>query len=224
MRGMSDVEGFFTFDSLGRGLNGYANAAKELLLSPLSLASGVGNLASDAWGYSKDALYGPERDAFGYENPYQAENSLVQSIQTRGVLGTIGGLTIGVMKSLPLISTIDGLSRGDAYMVGGSLPNLAMAAFGVANSAEAGSLAARMERIAARTPEEIADRARVAALINKARAQGDPGVPQLISQLERNGITVKDTNHYMGNPSREVDIETSTGTLLQVKNCRAHKR
>lgn len=74
-----------------------------------------------------------------------------------------------------------------------------------------------MKRIAARTPEDIADRARVADLIQKARIQGDPGVPQLISKLEKNGVQVKDTNHYVGNPAREVDIETVTGTLVQVK-------
>ncbi|TXH46135.1 MAG: LysM domain-containing protein [Burkholderiaceae bacterium] len=85
------------------------------------------------------------------------------------------------------------------------------------NSAEAGSLAARLERVAARTPEEVADRARVAELIYKARAQGDPGVPQLISQLEKGGVKVKDTNHYLGSPSREVDIETESGIIIQVK-------
>ncbi|MGQ3505133.1 hypothetical protein ACT9SR_13510, partial [Enterococcus faecalis] len=49
------------------------------------------------------------------------------------------------------------------------------------------------------------------------RAQCDPGVPQLIGKLERYGINIKDTNHYIGNPSREVDIETSAGIILQVK-------
>jgi hypothetical protein len=78
-------------------------------------------------------------------------------------------------------------------------------------------LAARLERIAARTPEEAADRARIAELIYKARVQGDLGVPRLISQLEKNGVKVKDTNHYLGNPSREVDIEIAAGTILQVK-------
>jgi hypothetical protein len=68
-----------------------------------------------------------------------------------------------------------------------------------------------------RTPEEIANRARVAALIKKARAQGDPGVAKLISQLEKSGVKVKDTNHYIGNPLREVDIETANGTIIQVK-------
>ena len=79
------------------------------------------------------------------------------------------------------------------------------------------SLADRLERIAARTPEEIANRSRVASLIHKARAKGDPGVPKLISKLERNGVRVKDTNHYVGNPAREVDIETAGGVIVQVK-------
>ena len=93
-----------------------------------------------------------------------------------------------------------------------------------ANSSGAGSLAARLERVAARTPEEVADRARVAELIYKARAQDDPGVPQLISQLEKSGVKVKDTNHYLGSPSREMDIETESGTILQVKKLSsAHK-
>ncbi|MFC4158780.1 hypothetical protein [Chitinimonas lacunae] len=78
-------------------------------------------------------------------------------------------------------------------------------------------MAARLEQVSARTSEQIADRARVAALINKARVQGDPGVPKLISQLEKNGVTVKDTNHYLGNPAREVDIETAGGMIIQVK-------
>lgn len=68
-----------------------------------------------------------------------------------------------------------------------------------------------------RTQEEIANRSRVASLIQKARAQGDPGVAQLISKLEKNGVKVKDTNHYVGNPAREVDIETANGIIIQVK-------
>lgn len=85
------------------------------------------------------------------------------------------------------------------------------------NRVEAGSLAARMVKIAARTPEEIANRTRIATLIQKARIQGDPGVPQLISKLEKNGVQVKDTNHLIGNPLREVDIETAAGIIVQVK-------
>jgi hypothetical protein len=81
----------------------------------------------------------------------------------------------------------------------------------------AGTLADRMEKIKARTSEQVADRNRVAALIRKARAQGDPGVPQLVSRLEKNGVRIKDTNHLTGSPLREVDIETVGGKIIQVK-------
>ncbi len=70
----------------------------------------------------------------------------------------------------------------------------------------------------ARTQEEIADRSRVESLIQKARVQDDPGVAQLISKLEKNGVKVKNTNHIVGNPAREVDIETANGIIVQVKN------
>jgi len=81
-----------------------------------------------------------------------------------------------------------------------------------------GSFADRLAKVAARSPAEVADRARVAALIRKARVQGDPGVPQMISRLEKGGLRVEDTNHYVGNPLREVDIEMASGAILQVKN------
>lgn len=40
----------------------------------------------------------------------------------------------------------------------------------------------------------------------------------MISRLEKAGLRVKDTNHYVGNPLREVDIEMASGAILQVKN------
>jgi hypothetical protein len=82
----------------------------------------------------------------------------------------------------------------------------------------AGLSSNRAAQIAGRSSTEVADRARVAALIKKARDQGDPGVPQLISRLEKAGLRVKDTNHYVGIPLREVDIEMASGVILQVKN------
>jgi hypothetical protein len=81
----------------------------------------------------------------------------------------------------------------------------------------------RLTSIASRTPEEIADRNRVAELIRKARAQNDPGVPSLVSKLEKNGIRLKDVNHITGNPAREVDIETASGTIVQVKKLSSAK-
>lgn len=39
----------------------------------------------------------------------------------------------------------------------------------------------------------------------------------MISQLENNGVVVKDTNHYLGDPAREVDIKKAGGILVQVK-------
>lgn len=35
--------------------------------------------------------------------------------------------------------------------------------------------------------------------------------------LEKSGIQLKDVNHLVGNPLREVDIETASGVIIQVK-------
>ena len=128
-----------------------------------------------------------------YLNPVEQRNARIDNLINLAALPFGGGIAGSTRQEL----------QGSVRFLG--------------RSTESGSLAARMERIASRTPEESADRARIAALINKARAQCDPGVPQLIGKLERYGINIKDTNHYIGNPSREVDIETSAGIILQVK-------
>lgn len=39
----------------------------------------------------------------------------------------------------------------------------------------------------------------------------------MVSDLEKNGVRLKDVNHITGNPAREVDIETASGTIVQVK-------
>jgi len=67
------------------------------------------------------------------------------------------------------------------------------------------------------------DRTRVLALVRKARAKGDTGVPRLISWLDWNGLRVKDTNHLVGNPLREVDIEMASGVIIQVKKTSSAK-
>jgi len=76
------------------------------------------------------------------------------------------------------------------------------------------------------TNEAAMNQARVDALVNKAIAKGDPGVPELITQLEASGVRVKDTNHLVGQRDklREVDIETQSGTIIQVKRLSSAER
>lgn len=59
--------------------------------------------------------------------------------------------------------------------------------------------------------------ARINALIAKAAKSGDPGLVETVTILEGYGVKIKDVNHYIGSPLREVDIELVNGTIIQVK-------
>jgi len=89
-----------------------------------------------------------------------------------------------------------------------------------AHNAQYATLADRAAAVTNRTPLQIADRNRLAILLRRARQQSDPGVAQLVRDLEGAGIRVHNVNmgisrtaaHRLG----EADIVLENA-ILQVK-------
>ena len=74
------------------------------------------------------------------------------------------------------------------------------------------------DAVAAISKMSAKEQARIQDLIAKAVKQGDPGLPELVQILEGNGVRIKNVNHRIGSPLREVDVELENGIIIQVKN------
>jgi hypothetical protein len=97
------VEGFFTFDPVGRGIKGLGGAAADAALAPYHAVIGAGNLLRDAWGYAANAVIpGQQRD-------YQPKSGLIQSLQQNGLAGTVGFGITGAVRNAPGIGLIGAL-------------------------------------------------------------------------------------------------------------------
>lgn len=139
VRQIGAVEGFLTFNPVGQALIGYAESAYSISRSPLTLLEGLGNLASDAYGFGKDAILGPERGVMGDVRPYEASNGIVRSVLDRGALATVGDMLHGGILGLPGISTINAVIHNDPAAVGASLPGAFLAGYGVGAKGATGS-------------------------------------------------------------------------------------
>ncbi len=125
-RPIGDVEGFFTFNPAGKVLKGVGESTYGLIRTPLTLVEGTGNLLADAYGYTKQAIFGPERrSVLGGDDSYQPQSGLLRSIQEKGLAGTFGEFVTGTVKSLPGIAQVNALYKQDAYAFGASLPTSA---------------------------------------------------------------------------------------------------
>lgn len=118
---MSKWEGFLTFNPVGRTINGASKAAYNLVKLPVNLVQGTGTLVQDAYGYSKQAIFGPDRGVMGDIRPYRVQNGIVRSFARRGAMETMGDFVYGVAKSAPGVGLIDSMYRRDYDSVGGEI-------------------------------------------------------------------------------------------------------
>ncbi|QPF74691.1 LysM peptidoglycan-binding domain-containing protein [Roseateles sp. DAIF2] len=132
IRGMSPGEGFFTFNPAGRFMSGWGHAATEILKSPYTIGKEALFMVGDAVGNLTNAGM---NWAFGGKQTYQNDSALVRSVETNGVLGTVGLVTKGAVLSLPGIAQVDALYRNDPYALGASGPVTALAGYSVLSKA-----------------------------------------------------------------------------------------
>jgi hypothetical protein len=128
------VEGYFTFDPVGRGLKGFGGAALDMWLALPRAGVGLYKLGSDAVGYAGNAI-SPRRSVLtGEAFPYQPESGLIQSIQKNGLAGTIGLGITGAVRGAPGIGLIGALGapQRDWNAVGAQVFNTAATGAGAA--------------------------------------------------------------------------------------------
>jgi hypothetical protein len=182
-RPLSDTEAFFTFNPIGRFASGWAKEAYAIVHSPVDLVQGGAHLVQDAWGLSKEAMFGPERGVIGDLRSYQPKNSIVSSVLYRGGLATAGDVIFNTVKGIPGVSTMDALYRRGWEGVGASVPNMALAFAGGAIS----STAANVRRLDAM---EGAGRL-------GGQLYGEEKLAKLGAYLERRGIALQVGDEYL---------------------------
>jgi hypothetical protein len=125
MREIGPVEGFFTFNPLGRFMHGTGQAAYDAVMAIPNTAVGTGNLLRDAWGYTANAMALTPHG-------YQPTSGLVQSIQSNGVAGTIGLGIQSAVRNAPGIGLIGALGapNRDWNQIGAQTLNTGMAVAG----------------------------------------------------------------------------------------------
>jgi len=165
IRGMSAGEGFFTFNPLGRFMSGWGHAATEILKSPYTLAKETLFTVGDVVG---NATYSAGNWLMGGNQSYQNDSALFRSVETNGVLGTVGLVTKGAVLSLPGIAQVNALNRGDWYALGESGPSTYLAA----TSFNAVNLASERTLLGGTLNEAAA--ARATELMSLSRSQRGP--------------------------------------------------
>jgi hypothetical protein len=188
-RAMSWWDGFVTFNRIGQIGQGIYESELAFLRSPYTLYQGVSNLVSDAYGYGKDALFGPERSLIlGDELPYQAQSGIVRAIQQKGFVDATGEFVVGMLKSLPPISQIDAVNRNDYKALGASiLPSLLFLEGGsMLRLGQAGETSSLFSLSASRTGQLTGIAELDMPFAQSAQAGG------MLAALERRGVTVID--------------------------------
>lgn len=138
-RNIGAIEGFFTFNSVGRFLKGYGEGAYNLVSAPFI---GTANLVKDGYGFAKQRIFGPEVGVMGDTRPYDPQSGLVRSFMTKGGLATAGDILHGAVMSTP-IGTLNALYHGNPEEIGASLPGTFVALSGTGRIGAAESLASR---------------------------------------------------------------------------------
>jgi hypothetical protein len=132
IRAMSDAKGVATFNPVGRFLAGWGSSAADIVTLPYTLGREVALTVGDAVG---SAIYGGLNWAFGGNQSYRSDSALFRSVETNGVLGTVGNGISGTVRSLPGIAQVDALYRNDVYALGVSGPVTALAGLGTFGAA-----------------------------------------------------------------------------------------
>jgi len=91
---------------------------------------GTANLVQDAYGFSKQKVFGPEVGLMGDVRPYAPQSGIVRSVMTKGGLATVGDILHGTVMSAPGIGVISGLYHRNPDEVGGAMPGTLLAAAG----------------------------------------------------------------------------------------------
>ena len=123
---MSAVDGFLTFNPVGKVLAGTYQGAKDLVSAPWTLFKGAANLIDDAVGYT-------------FVDGWTPMSALGQSIESRGPLATTGDVIHSSVLSLPGVAQIDALAKGDAGAFGRSLPGTFAALAGMESTGAFGN-------------------------------------------------------------------------------------
>ncbi|SFF78764.1 Haemagluttinin repeat-containing protein, partial [Duganella sp. CF458] len=114
---IGEVEGFFTFNPVGKALKGLGSAGYGMTVGNLA---GPGNLAMDVAGISKELIVGSKVDPMGIETPYIPKTDFLRSIVTKGALATAGHYASGMIDAAPGVSTIFAIYRKDPEQLGAS--------------------------------------------------------------------------------------------------------
>ncbi|MFZ6876539.1 LysM peptidoglycan-binding domain-containing protein, partial [Undibacterium sp. Di27W] len=170
---MSKWEGFLTFNPVGQTINGASKAAYNFVKIPANLVQGTGTLIQDAYGYSKQAIFGPDRGVMGDIRPYHVQNGIVRSFARRGAMETMGDFVYGVAKSAPGVGLIDSMYRRDYDGVGGQIFNLGTMYAG-AKIVEANSRFYKVESggVRGEAPLNVEQRLQVESYLSKFDTKG----------------------------------------------------
>lgn len=122
---MSSWDSFLTFTPTGKLLSGVGSSIADLVQAPVVLAKEAVLTTSDTIGQSVTGALNWLTDS---NLNYRSDSALYRSIQTNGVLGTVGLAVTGTVKGI--VAPIDAMYRNDLNALGRSLPGTALAAAG----------------------------------------------------------------------------------------------
>ena len=124
------VEAFFTFNTAGRFMKGWANGAADIVSSPVTAVAGAWHLAADAYGYGKQALLGPEKGVMGDLRPYQPRSAIVNAFKVNGVANTMGGALHSTVMGATGLSLMQAIGSRDPETIGRAGPGILLAIAG----------------------------------------------------------------------------------------------
>jgi hypothetical protein len=198
IRPIGAVEGFLTFNPLGRAIVGVGDGLKNTFTGLVESGKQTVLTVNDAINYGLSRL----DNALGGDFAYAPQSTLGRSVQVQGAgntaLNVVGGLVQGTVGTA--LQPINALYRQDAQMFGESLPGAAL-------------MAAPLLR--AGTVAEIGANAEIKALSGAQAFDGalypDAKLRQLVNYLERRNVSVFGTE---GNPTFIARADGSGQMLL----------
>jgi YD repeat-containing protein len=192
----------------GQALQGAGKLALDTWTALPQLGLGAIALAGDGVGYARAAI-APQRSVLtGQAFPYQPQSKLLQSIESQGVLGTIGGAITGTVRSAPGIGLIGALGtpNRDWQNIGaqaaGSVGFAAVGALrGVRGGVEGANTVGEIGPAARIHPEywaSVSGEVNLQSSIRALRANGSPEALATAKLIKRGDVEVafKGTDPY----------------------------
>ncbi|MBB5610992.1 adhesin HecA-like repeat protein [Janthinobacterium sp. S3M3] len=133
-RPIDDVEGFFTFNSLGKFLKGGANTINAINNLPEDLVVGSASLLLDGYGYGSQKFFGPKIGVTGDVQPYIPKNSIVAKIANEDPLTLMGDFLYNTVKTGTGASLLSDMYYGKWDEVGRATPEMLLMFAGGASS------------------------------------------------------------------------------------------